>query len=98
MTTLPRLSALAVTLQAAVRASGRTRVAVEDLRQAAIAADLSFTGSPDSRGRLLAAIHELEAAGEVTLPRGGNGWEAAPRPALPRWVARPATTKPGHAA
>jgi hypothetical protein len=98
MTTLPRLSALAVTLQAAVRVSGRTRVPVEDLRQAALAADLSFSGSPDSRGRLLAAIRELEAVGEVTLPRGGSGWEAVPRPAVPRWVARPAKTKPGHAA
>ena len=87
-----------MTLQAAVRASGRTRVPVEDLRQAALAADLSFTGSPDARARLLAAIRELEAAGDVTLPRGTNGWEATPRPALPRWVARPAKTKPDHTA
>jgi hypothetical protein len=98
VTTPPGLSALAVTLHAAIRASGRTRVPVEDLRQAALAADLSFTGSPDARARLLAAIRELEAAGEVALPRGGNGWETAPRPALPRWVARPAKTKPDQAA
>jgi Uncharacterized protein conserved in bacteria C-term(DUF2220) len=98
VTTPTRLSALAVTLQAAVRASGRTRVPVEDLRQAALAADLSFTGSPDARARLLVAIHELETAGEVTLPRGTNGWEAAPRPALPRWVGRTAKTKPDNTA
>jgi hypothetical protein len=98
VTTPARPSALAVTLQAAIHASRRIRVPVEDLRQAALAADLSFTGSPDARARLLAAIRELETAGEVTLPRGTNGWEAAPRPALPRWVARPAKTKPDNTA
>src|SRR4051794_11859496 len=51
-------------------------------------------GSPDARRRLLAAISELAAAGHVTLPAaGGTGWEPAPRPALPRWVSRPAATK-----
>lgn len=98
MTITSELSTLAAALHAKVRASRRARVPVEDLRQAALAADLSFIGSPDARERLLAAIRELEAAGEITLPRGANGWEALPRPALPRWVARPATTKPTRAA
>jgi Uncharacterized protein conserved in bacteria C-term(DUF2220) len=93
--TIPaELSALAATLHNTVRACSRTRVPLEDLRQAALAADLSFIGSPDGRERLLAAIRELEAAGEITLPQGANGWEAVPRPALPRWVARPAAAQP----
>jgi CRP-like cAMP-binding protein len=83
------LSMLAATLRATVRASRLARIPVEDLRQAALNSDLSFIGSPDARERLLAAIRELEATGQITLPRGRNGWESLPRPALPRWVARP---------
>ena len=97
MTTPAGLSALAATLHTAVRASRRARVPVEDLRQAALAADLSFIGSPDARQRLLTAISELQAAGEITLPRGTNGWETLPRPALPRWVARAAAARPTRA-
>jgi hypothetical protein len=95
--TIPaELSTLAATLHVTVRACKRARIPLEDLRQAALAADLSFIGSPDARERLLAAIRELEAAGAITLPRGANGWEAAPRPALPRWVARPAAAEPAR--
>jgi hypothetical protein len=96
--TIPaELSTLAAALHATVRASRRARVPLEDLRRAARAADLSFIGSPDARERLLAAIRELEAAGAITLPRGASGWEAAPRPALPRWVSRPAAAGPARA-
>jgi len=87
------LSTLAATLLATVRAFRRARVPLEDLRQAALAADLSFIGSPDARERLLGAIRELEAAGAITLPRGAGNWEALPRPALPKWVSRPAAAK-----
>lgn len=93
MTIPAELSSLAATLHATVRAFRRARVPLEDLRQAALAADLSFIGSPDARERLLTAIRELEAAGAITLPRGANGWEALPYPALPRWVSRPAAAK-----
>ena len=89
MTIPAELSALAATLHNTVRACRRTRVPLEDLRQAALAADLSFIGSPDGRERLLAAIRELEAAGEITLPQGANGWEAVPRPALPAGLPAP---------
>ena len=91
--TAAELSALAMALNATVRASRRARVPLEDLRQSAIAADLSFVGSPDSRERLLAALRELQVAGVITLPRGSKGWEPLPRPALPRWVARPTAAK-----
>jgi Uncharacterized protein conserved in bacteria C-term(DUF2220) len=93
VTTTP-LSALAATLQVAVSRSRRARITVEELRQAALAADLSFAGSPDARVRLADAVRELEAAGVVTLPRTSAGWEQLPRPALPKWVARPAEQRP----
>ncbi len=96
MTIPAELSRLAATLHATVRVSKRARVPLEDLRQSALAADLSFIGSPDARERLLAAIRELEAAGAITLPRSANGWEAVPRPALPRWVCRPAAARPAR--
>jgi hypothetical protein len=83
------LSALAATLHLAVARSRLTRIPVEELRQSALAADLSLTGSPDARARLADAIRELEAAGVVKLPRTGAGWEQLPRPPLPKWVARP---------
>jgi hypothetical protein len=94
VTTTAPLSALATTLHAVVTRSSRARVPVEDLRQAALKADLSFAGSPDARSRLADAIRELEASGAVTLPRSSSGWESLPRPPLPRWVARPAEQKP----
>jgi hypothetical protein len=93
VTTTP-LSALAATLQVAVSRSRRARIPVEELRQAALAADLSFAGSPDARVRLADAIRELESAGVVTLPRTSAGWEQLPRPRLPKWVARPAEQRP----
>ncbi len=89
------LSPLATALAAVVATADRVRVPVEALRQAALAADLSLHGAPDARRRLLAAITELVDAGQVTLPAaGGTGWETAPRPALPRWVNRPAPQRP----
>jgi len=94
VTTTAPLSALATTLHAVVTRSRRARVPVEDLRQAALKADLSFAGSPDARSRLADAIRELEASGAVTLPRSSAGWEVLPRPPLPRWVAQPAEGKP----
>lgn len=98
MTPTAPLSALAAALHTAVTGSRRARVPIEELRQAALTADLSFAGSPDARRRLADAIRELEAAGAVTLPRTSAGWAAAPRPSLPRWVARPSTPKPLTAA
>ena len=97
MTIPAELSTLAATLHATVRASRRARVPLEDLRQAALAADLSFIGSPDARERLLAAIRELEAAGAITLPRGANGWEAAATPGAAQVGCRPAAAKPARA-
>jgi hypothetical protein len=94
VTTTAPLSALAAILHAVVTRSRRVRVPVEDLRQAALKADLSFAGAPDARSRLAEALRELEAFGVVTLPRSDSGWESLPRPPLPRWVARPADEKP----
>jgi hypothetical protein len=93
VTTTTPLSPLAATLHAVVTRSRRARVPVEDLRQAALKADLSFAGSPDARSRLADAIRELDACGAVTLPRSNAGWESLPRPRLPRWVARPTEEK-----
>ena len=60
-----------------------------DLWQAAHDADVSFAGSPDARARLLAAVSEIEASGEIRLPASqSSGWDGTVRPPLPRWVMR----------
>jgi hypothetical protein len=82
------ISALA--LAYALAAAGSARVSLEVLRDAALAADLSLAGSPDARARLAEAIDELVAADLASLPRGAGGWDRTVRPALPRWVAKPA--------
>lgn len=82
------LSPLAAALAQAVERHRTARIDVEDLRQAALAADLSLAGSPDARTRLADALAELELAGVVTLPVGAAGWDSWPRPRLPRWVRR----------
>ena len=83
------LSPLAGTLRAAVTSSRGTRIAMERLRQAALAADLSLAGSPDGRARLAEALDELHRHGMITLPKTDSAWDHLPRPPLPRWVARP---------
>ncbi len=60
-----------------------------DLWQAAHDADVSFAGAPDARARLLAAVSEIEASGEIRLPASqSSGWDGTVRPPLPRWVMR----------
>lgn len=59
-----------------------------DLWQAAHDADVSFAGSPDARARLLAAVSEIEASGDIRLPASQSGWDGTVRPALPMWVMR----------
>jgi hypothetical protein len=91
-------SPLAAALARAVAGHRNTRVPLDVLHRAAQSADLSLRGAPDGRQRLAEAIEELAGAGIVTTPRGSAGWDQLPRPPLPRWVARLATSKPIAAA
>ena len=87
------LSPLADALARVVAAHRTVRVPIRTLRQAALDADLSLHGSPDTRRRLGDALGELEVAGLIALPAGRDGWEEQPRPRLPLWVARQAEKK-----
>lgn len=85
----PGLSPLAARLAGVVAASRTGRIGIEVLRGAAHEADPSLAGAPDGRARLRELCDELAGAGVVRLPRvGGTGWDALPRPALPRFVTR----------
>jgi Uncharacterized protein conserved in bacteria C-term(DUF2220) len=83
------LSALAARLARAIVDAPRQRVDLSDLWVVAHEADVSLAGAPDARERLLAALREVEATGDIRLPaERGDGWETAVWPALPRWVMR----------
>jgi hypothetical protein len=83
------LSPLAARLARVIADAPKQRVPMADLWQAAHDADVSFAGSPDARARLLAAVSEIEASGEIRLPASqSSGWDGTVRPALPRWVMR----------
>ncbi len=71
----------------------RARIPIEALRSAALASDSSLAGSSDARQRLLGAILRLEARRICRIPAGQDLWEQLPRPALPRWVMKPAPVR-----
>ena len=51
----------------------------------------------DQRDQTRSLLLELEQAGEIVLPKGKVGWQAAPAPAMPLWIQWPAeaaTTTP----
>ncbi len=81
-------SPLAARVARAIADAPRQRVPIAALWQAAHDADVSFAGSPDARGRLLAAIIEIEVSGDIRLPASQSGWDGTVRPALPMWVMR----------
>jgi hypothetical protein len=83
------LSPLAARLARVIADAPKQRIPMADLWQAAHDADVSFAGSPDARARLLAAVSEIEASGEIRLPASqSSGWDGTVRPPLPRWVMR----------
>jgi hypothetical protein len=91
LTDTTALSPLAARLARVIADAPRQRVDLRELWAVAHDADVSFAGAPDARERLLVAIREIEATGDIRLPAGrGTGWDTAVRPALPRWVMRPA--------
>lgn len=89
MTNIDLLSPLAARLARAIAGAPKQRVEQADLWAVAHDADISLAGSPDARERLLSAIREVEAAGDIRLPAAnGGGWDGSVWPALPRWVIR----------
>jgi hypothetical protein len=68
-----------------LQAGTRRRVALADLRQHYFSLYPDVQNSPDRGARLLAALHQLEAAGALALPAAGS-WERVGVPPLPQWV------------
>jgi hypothetical protein len=89
------LSPLAARLAAFVAKAPSSRITLEQMWSAALAADTSLLGADDSRARLREAFDELAQTAVVTLPSPrGSGWECTPLPPLPSWVTRVATARP----
>lgn len=87
--TASALGPLAAAMAAVVERSTTARVSLADLRLAAAAVDASGPGREDWRGRIRAAIDELDAAGIATCPKGR--WDRRTEPPLPLWIQKPVT-------
>jgi|JI10StandDraft_1071094.scaffolds.fasta_scaffold21672_4 hypothetical protein len=72
----------------------KQRVPLEDMQTHVYQQHPALLGDPATRTQLGNAFTAVAATGAITLPVGAKGWEAHTTPALPRWVAKPATAKP----
>lgn len=68
-----------------LQAGTRKRVPLAELRQHYFTLYPDVQNSPDRGARLLEALHQLEAAGALSLPAAGS-WERVGVPPLPQWV------------
>lgn len=73
------------TFLAALLASPRRRVPLDDLRRHYFSLYPDVQNSADRGALLLQALRELEATGVIGLP-AATSWEQAGSPPLPRWV------------
>ena len=77
------------TFEDELRALGKRRIALPELRAAYLRAHPEALNAPDGRRLLLDALRALERDGVITLPR--QGWDTSGSPALPRTASLRAT-------
>lgn len=94
---------MAAELARVLTASKVKRVGIDELLTRAYALDPGMLGDPKGPSRFRAALDELVAAGQASLPAEGSrsGWDARSRPPLPMWVKRtemapPPLPRPGQ--
>lgn len=71
----------------------KQRVPLEDVQAHAYHQHPRLLGDPTTRTQLANAFTAAADAGAITLPIGSKGWETHTAPPLPRWVAKPTTSK-----
>ncbi len=72
------------TFEGALRALGKRRIRLSELRDAYLRAYPDALDAPDLRRRLLDALRRLERDELADLPAPGRGWDRSGSPALPR--------------
>lgn len=82
------LGPLAAHLAGVVAASTRQKLPLDEVYRAAVAFDRSLASAVGARAELAGALHELEAAGVVVLPRGAAHFDRRSAPPLPAWIRR----------
>lgn len=87
------LTPLARDLAAYIHAYPKQRTPLDDLIAHAYTQHRNLLGDPTARTQIATALTTLADDGHLTLPATQQAWETHTRPPLPRWVAKPTTTK-----